>query len=259
MGPDAHQAESILSAGRASASEEARESFDLALARVYLSGERWPELLAIAERLAGAHPDSISVFGQRFVALMQLKRFPEARIAAEERLAFHHGDPVAIRALAGIAERTDDVEGAAAYYRRLVDAGRAEAVDLNNLAWSTMVLGPVTDKALEEARQAVELSQRDPTELHTLATLYAESGHTTEAREVLLEAMDKAGRDDPAPHDWYVLGRVAEQYGAADAAAAAYRKVTLRQNEGTRVSTYALAQRRLQALAGQLSPSGASK
>ena len=51
----------------------------------------------------------------------------------------------------------------------------------------------------------------------------------------------------PAPHDWYVLGRIAENYGATDAAVAAYRKVD-KPKESVLSSTWVLAERRLKAM-----------
>jgi predicted Zn-dependent protease len=83
--------------------------------------------------------------------------------------------------------------------------------------------------------------------LHTLASLYAETGKSLEAREALLQSMDDAGRDEPAPHDWYVLGRIAENYGATDAALAAYKKVD-KPKESVAASTWVLAERRLKAI-----------
>ena len=59
--------------------------------------------------------------------------------------------------------------------------------------------------------------------------------------------MDDAGRDDPAPHDWYVLGRIAEDYGATDAALAAYNRVE-KPKDTLNGSTYVLAQKRLKGL-----------
>ena len=49
--------------------------------------------------------------------------------------------------------------------------------------------------------------------------------------------------------DWYVLGRIAEQYGASDAAIEAYRKVEPPdEKEIMSSSTYNIAARRLQSI-----------
>ena len=68
--------------------------------------------------------------------------------------------------------------------------------------------------------------QKDaPSILHTLACLYAETGNTKDAREVLLRAMDDWNLDEPNDDVWYVLGRIAEQYGEREIAIADYRKL----------------------------------
>ncbi len=88
--------------------------------------------------------------------------------------------------------------------------------------------------------------------LHTLACLYADLGRATEAREVILQAMEAGGYDEPKSHDWYVFGRIAEHYGVAEAAAQAYGKVEApEREEDLLTSTYAMAQRRLEALAAE--------
>ena len=63
--------------------------------------------------------------------------------------------------------------------------------------------------------------------------------------------MTVAGATEPASADWYVLGRIAENYGVLDAAIEAYRRVE--PDEDTTLppslSTLALAERRLKLLA----------
>src|SRR5204863_2769104 len=108
----------------------------------------------------------------------------------------------------------------------LIDGTTANSGDYNNAAWNALFVEKDLGRALEDARRATSLpGGSTPAALHTLATLYAETGKTIEARDALLKSMDDAGREDPAPHDWYVLGRIAEDYGATDAAIAAYKRV----------------------------------
>ena len=78
--------------------------------------------------------------------------------------------------------------------------------------------------------------------------LYAESGKSLEARTELLKSMDEAGREEPSSVDWYVLGRIAENFGASEAAIADYKRVD-KPKKTTPGSTYELAQKRLTVLA----------
>ena len=70
----------------------------------------------------------------------------------------------------------------------------------------------------------------------------AEQGKSNEARENLLRGMDE--RDAPPDIAWYVLGRIAEDYGLGDAAAALYRKVAEPKASNDRL-IFNLAKRRL--------------
>jgi len=245
------KAAGILNDGREGQTSETNLlSIDQSLAAAYLHLRNFEKALGPTNRLIQAHPNSGIAFQLRTMSLMGLKRYAAARRLAEERLLDFPDDPSAIRLLAQISADQGDWEAVDRDYRRLVAAGRAESLDYNNLAWNALFVGEVTDRAIDEARQAVMLSrQKSPSALHTLATLYAEVGRTTEAREAILQAIEISGREDPSPSDWYVLGRVAEHYGLEEAALDAYRKVTeTDETESRSQSTYKLAQRRIRAL-----------
>ena len=70
------------------------------------------------------------------------------------------------------------------------------------------------------------MSHNNPSDLHTLGCVYAELGKTKQAREVLVEAMDKMDLTEPDPNYWYAFGRIAEQDGEPDSALADYARVT---------------------------------
>ena len=102
---------------------------------------------------------------------------------------------------------------------------------------------------IAEAIRATQLQKDTPSILHTLASLYAEAGNTKDAREVLLRAMDDWNLDEPNEEIWYVLGRIAEQYGERDIAIADYRRLTKPKNAiALPTSTWQLAQIRLKVL-----------
>jgi tetratricopeptide (TPR) repeat protein len=101
--------------------------------------------------------------------------------------------------------------------------------------------------ALENARRATnDEKTSSAAALHTLATLYAETGKNVEARDALFRTLDRAQREQPSSADWYVLGRMAENYGVADAALAAYKRVEEKEENGG--SVWELAQKRLAVL-----------
>jgi len=140
-----------------------------------------------------------------------------------------------------------------AYVRRLVDNGVAQVPDWNQLAWDALFRGEPGERAVELAQTAVRRSEgRSHDVLHTLAALYAETGRLSEAHELILRALDAARASAPEPSDWYVFGRLAEQYGEREAAIAAYRKVAPPSpGEAPAASTHLLAQRRLAVLGAE--------
>jgi tetratricopeptide (TPR) repeat protein/transglutaminase-like putative cysteine protease len=228
------------------ASEQAPR-LDLALALAYSQGGRPEALLPVAERLARTQPRSDAALFLLTRAYSDLGDWEGLERMLRQRLEAWPDNDQATRILAGVVGRGDDLEQSSRLLRRLVDHGRATAIDYNNLAWNALAAGAVDDQALVNAQRAVrESGQRDRASLHTLASVYAELGRTTEAREFVLRSMVIEGLDQPDSVDWFVFGRIAEHYGVRDAATAMYRKVAPPENEvETATSTYRLAQRRL--------------
>jgi transglutaminase-like putative cysteine protease/tetratricopeptide (TPR) repeat protein len=255
-GKHCEKAVPVLQEGRAKAtSEAARQNFDAALALAFTKLKRYKEALEVAQRLRKAKPESLAAFLMTSSSLHFLERGDELRSLAEERLRRVPDDVWAVRLLAGLADQSGDFPQAQQYLARLMEQGKAEAGDYNNWSWDTLFTGGVTEKAVEAANRACALTQNQQADyLHTLASLYAEVGKTTEAREVIVHALEVSGVEEPEPHDWYVFGRIAEQFGEREAAAAAYRKVTPpKEKAQLSSSTYRLAQKRLAAL-GMASP-----
>jgi tetratricopeptide (TPR) repeat protein len=169
---------------------------------------------------------------------------------ANDRLAKFQNDDMALRSLARLAARRNDFEASSKYLRQLIDSSNALSFDYNEVAWNELFIGKAIDRAIEDARQATILSDNSSAELHTLAALYAESGKSLEARTELLKSMDEAGHEEPSSVDWYVLGRIAENFGALDAAIADYKRVE-KPELADSASTYLLAQKRLTVLANR--------
>src|ERR1700722_11232186 len=84
--------------------------------------------------------------------------------------------------------------------------------------------------------------------LHTLACVYAAQGKTTEAKQVLLQAMDAAKLEQPNSEVCFGFGALYEQYGVTGAAIEAFRKVTKPQGTISATDAYVLAQTHLKEL-----------
>lgn len=237
----------ILLAMREKASNERTKTWiDLALANAYASRKEWKSVVPIAERLLAAYPESESAFTSNVYALSLSGRTADAEALAKSRLAKKPKDDEALRALSTNAAKARDYAAAAKYAEQIVDELSPTQNDYNNAAWFELFVGNV-NHAMENARRATaEESQTSPAALHTLATLYAETGKNIEARDALLRTLDKSRRETPDSSDWYVLGRMAENYGVREAALAAYKRVDKKEADGA--SVWELAQKRLKAM-----------
>lgn len=246
----AEQAVPILQEGRKSASGDGVVDFDVALALAFQTLERHEETIEVVEGLLEAHPDSLNAFTWYSIALANLRRWSDLRISAEGRLKRIPDDAMAIRILSDLAAREGDFEKAERFGNRLAELGKAEAGDLNNRAWRAQFLRPFRVEALDEAQRAVSLSQNTEAHiLHTLACLYTEVGRPGDALGVINQSLEVAAKEEPDPDDWYVFGRIAEQYGELEPAMAAYRKVEApNPEEDSKELAYYLAQKRLRVL-----------
>jgi tetratricopeptide (TPR) repeat protein len=81
------------------------------------------------------------------------------------------------------------------------------------------------------------------------AHLYAETGKTKEAHDLLLRAMDELNLDEPDDDYWYAFGRIAEEFGERETAIADYRKLQKPKIAiAIPTSSFQLAQNRLKAM-----------
>ena len=226
------------------ATEDAKNAIDVALVRAYAHMHEWNKVIPIVERLSKAHPDSGSAFTTWANALMATDKMEEAVAITKERLERMPKDAAGMRQMALIFSKKGDYDSAVTWSRRLVDDIEPTNHDYNEAAWIALFRGKELDRAIDDARRATaDENSADGNMLHTLAALYAESGKSVEARQALLKSIDARNREDPQSADWYVLGRIAENYGVRDAAVSAYKRVEKGEVDG--LSTWELVQKRM--------------
>ena len=236
----------ILGKARPGATPEVQWRIDQALVASYAILEKWEEMLAASDRLVAKFPDSGAAFLRSARALVKLERHDEARTRALARLGKLPGDIEAQQVLGADALRRRAYEESLKWYAGVLDRANPGPGDYNEHAWASIFAKKDLDTAIENARHAAAGAPTDHAILNTLATLYAEKGRSSEAREALLRAIDQTENDEPESSDWYIVGRIAETYGVLDAAAEAYQKVTKPERLGG--SAYELAQERLAGL-----------
>jgi len=246
--PDVPGAEAILLANRDKVPEESKKWIDLALLGGYLDDKDFAKALPIGERMAKAFPDSESAFGAYSAGLLYGGHAAEAEAQTKKRLERSPRDAMGMRVLMEVAAQKHDYTAAAAVTERVINELTPTVGDYNDAAWIALFTEKNLEKALDYARRASgPESPAASASLHTLAALYAVTGKNVDAREALLKSMDLRYHDMPEAHDWYVLGRMAENYGVRDAAVAAYKRVE-EDKPDTGLSTWQLAQARLRAM-----------
>lgn len=245
------QSEPILLAARERAeTAQARAAIDLALVEIYEGREAWVQMLEVTSRIAAAHPDSGTAFSRHVDALLRNGKSSEVTVLATQRLERLRNDPEAVRALASSAATAGDYTTAQQHAMRIVDELRPKTADFARAAWIALFTGKQLERALEHAQYAVKDKSKEKDEkkvapAHALAALYAETGRSVEARAALLDGLDHSSRSILKNEDWYILGRIAENYGVDEYARAAYGKVGKEPGSATVTE---LARRRLDGL-----------
>ncbi len=232
------------------ANDRAATACAAALLTVYGKVGRTDDGIALGAELVKRFPQSKRAFWAEASLMGAAHRNDELRALLETRAARDPGDHQVASALANHLLETGDFARGEKALDALARAGAFPAMVYNLRAWLRLLRGQLDEQTLAAAQRAVESSQRhDASILHTLAATEAELGRPEDAYHVLLEEMDRRGDDgNITGPEWFVIGRIAECYGAFDAARAAYAKVE-RPKERSPLDTWNLADRRLRALA----------
>jgi tetratricopeptide (TPR) repeat protein len=248
--PTVAQGVTVLEEGlKDAASDRERTNIQLALAGGYALQQNFARMLDVTSALLKQEPDSKTAFIDNALALMALGRFDDAIALADDRLKLLDNDADALTMKIQIEANRGNYEAARGLAQKLANLGKEDATLLNNVAWDALFTGKVTQDDVARAIRATEMQKDAAFILHTLACLYAEVGDTKDAHDVLPRAMDDWNLDEPDDQVWYVLGRIAEQYGERDIAIADYRKLKKPEEVlAIPTSTYTLAQMRLKAM-----------
>jgi tetratricopeptide (TPR) repeat protein len=169
------------------------------------------------------------------------------------RLQKKPGDHDLLHEQARAYELAQNWTAAQAAWQKVLDSGKATAGDYNGFAWLGLFHDYLGEDVTKAAQESVQMSKSSSfAGLHTLACIYAAQGKTTEARQVLDQAMFASNEGEPNSSVWFALGLIYEQYGAKPAALDAYRRVQAHERDDHTAigptATYVLAQRRLKAL-----------
>ncbi|MCE9575245.1 MAG: DUF3857 domain-containing transglutaminase family protein [Deltaproteobacteria bacterium] len=214
--------------------------------RSALVNERWADAEDAASRITAADPKKRAGIELQAFAIMRQRRFTDAAALIDAALVAEPDahDLVAMRTQ--IAMSSAVWTDALPWMEKLAARPDVEVGDLNDLAWTRVMMGTDLAAARALAARAEQLSRPLARNLaNTLATIEAEADRPVTAWRYALQSWDPRMDHAPSDSDWYVIGRIAESYGLRDDAIAAYRKVKPRPG-GERLMTSAeLAQRAL--------------
>jgi len=123
---------------------------------------------------------------------------------------------------------------------------------LNLYAWYALLLpGPIQQDAIDAAQRGNDLTNNGNFAiLHTLACVDAQAGKASQARDLLLKAMDVLRLEEPNSEIWFGFALIAEQYGVLDAAGKMYSRVEKPTVDYSGTSSYIIAQQHLATLRG---------
>lgn len=253
--PTVAQGVPILEEARMSAtSDQEKTNILLALSAGYSLQENFAGLVDVSSALLKQVPESRYAFLTNVEGLIGLKHCDEALNLSEDRLKILENDSDALQAKMRVESSRGNYAAAQRWAQKLADQGKQDAELLNSTAWFALFTGKVQDSDIGNAIKASQLAKDNPHILHTLACLYADTGKTKEARELLLRSMDDLNLDQPDDDYWYAFGRIAEQYGEREVAIADYRKVEKPKFAlAIPTSSYTLARMRLRAM-GEAGP-----
>jgi hypothetical protein len=242
-GSKADQAIAILEAAAQGARPEQRLVLDHALAVAYENSTQYAKQLTTAERLEHAYPGSQIARRLKLGALWRLRRYADYRAAVLGYLQQKPEDPGLLEDLSEAEDALGHLPEAQRLCERVIAAGAATARTYNQQAWRSLFIGTVRDQDLGYALRAVQIA-RNVTHLHTLAAVYAELGRLEDARQMLSEVLAARVGERPIEIDYYLIGRLAEQFSLPDVAREAYGRVSAPQPDYA-TSTYRLTQSRL--------------
>jgi len=242
-----------IAAAQAKASGSKQEDLDLLLAESALGAEEPDLAVPAVKRLLEDEADSnyaLALAGQAFALKGDKAGWLEL---LKPRLEKRPTDRDLLSQQVRAYELAGDFTAARKTAQAVLDSGKADSEDYNNFAWMGLFDNHLGEAELKAAQQSNMLSKNSSfADLHTTACVYAAEGRTTEARQVLAQAMQAGNIPEPNSAVWYALGLIYEDYGAKEAALDAYGKVEAHEFDDHAyvdpTSTYLLAQGRIKAL-----------
>jgi tetratricopeptide (TPR) repeat protein len=188
-------------------------------------------------------------FSTTIDALVALNLSGDAQRMIRARLEEKADDVAALRSQARLAAIHLDFDLTFSTCQQLEEIEEATSSTYNQWAWLHLFREPLAKEALSLAERAAQLTDYQEWDaLHTLASVYASAGLPEAAYKTIIHGISLKPDGNPTAVDWYVLGRIAEEYGFRDDARDYYSRVGVPDPDGG-PTTALLTQSRLDHLA----------
>lgn len=233
----------------AAKSDLERARLTMVLAYAYVAQERWADIVPLGQELMKAYPNSVRAFSIAVMAYTRLNDFDEWEKLVRARMQEHPDELAYTRSAFELAVYRKQFGKAREIIKALIDKGEATSSDMNSYAWFALLLpDPIDQDSLDVAQRANDLTKNNNFAiLHTLACIDAQAGKTSQARELLVKAMNSVNLEEPNSEIWFGFGLIAERYGVLDGAATMYGRIE-KPKFVYPGSSYAIAQQHLAAL-----------
>jgi tetratricopeptide (TPR) repeat protein len=242
---DAARIVPILQEGMTKNTGEVQLGIAEALANAFLTLKRYDESAAAGLTVLQSHPHSevVTVIAE---SMLELNRRDELLKILKDSVKNSTRTEWVLQVIAAIDVQKGDYADAE---KVLIGGGEPGLAFDAAIGWLSQYHSAITDADVARIQKSVEGTRSTYAPgLKTLAALKAETGKPAEALEFLKLGINISG-GNIENSDWYIIGRIYEQYGEREAAANAYRKVKPSAKYPLLVnSAYPLAQKRLAAI-----------
>jgi tetratricopeptide (TPR) repeat protein len=227
---------------------EVQLALNVGLLDGYRGLSRHHDVLRVSRELM-EETDSPYAFSTMIDALIALNLSGDAQRIIRARLEEKADDVAALRSQARLAAIHLDFDLTFSTCQQLEEIEEATGSTYNQWAWLHLFREPLAKEALSLAERAAQLTDYEEWDaLHTLASVYATAGLPEAAYKTIIHGISLKPNGNPTAVDWYVLGRIAEEYGFRDDARDYYNRVGAPDPDGG-PTTALLTQSRLDHLA----------
>ncbi len=235
------------------AGESERAKANEALMQAYSNVKDWAKLEQVAAELL-ANTESATLFRMLADAKAEQRKWEDvSKLVQQYKNKLDDEMTITLSETQAYLKQGETAK-ALELLKGLVDSGKGNEMAINLYGWAAVMSGKIGQEVLDVVQQTVQQPKNQQYAiLHTLGCMYAVAGLSTQARQILLEAM----KLDPSPNPpessiWLGFGLLAESYGEVEAAKKLFGKVEKpKYFEPDELSSYFIAQRRIAALSAR--------